>query len=85
MQGQPSRACTDPPPPPPPTADTLHANLREVQDLFEVKRFALFDQVGAWGAGATRCHASPRLRGNVSQLPQRFPPGCNPDCSSVVG
>lgn len=27
-------------------ADTLHANLLEVKDLFEVKRFALFDQVG---------------------------------------
>ena len=29
----------------PACADTLHANLLEVKDLFEVKRFALFDQV----------------------------------------
>lgn len=27
-------------------ADTLHANLTEVKDLFEIKRFAMFDQVG---------------------------------------
>ena len=26
-------------------ADTLHANLAEVRDLFEIKRFAMFDQV----------------------------------------
>lgn len=29
------------------SADTLHANLLEVKELFEVKRFALFDQVRA--------------------------------------
>ena len=34
-------------------ADTLHQNLQEVKDLFEIKRFALFDQVGAgwWAQG----------------------------------
>ena len=26
-------------------ADTLHANLLEVKDEYEIKRFALFDQV----------------------------------------
>ena len=35
------------------SADTLHQNLQEVKDLFEIKRFALFDQVGAgwWAQG----------------------------------
>ena len=40
-------------------ADTLHQNLQEVKDLFEIKRFALFDQVGAgcWvlGVRVDRC------------------------------
>ena len=31
-------------PPPPFPAETLHSNLVAVQDTFEIKRFAVFDQ-----------------------------------------
>ena len=40
-------------------AETLHANLVEVKDLFEIKRFALFDQVSPAGG---------RGRGDASWL-----------------
>ena len=49
-------------------ADTLHANLLEVKELFEVKRFALFDQVGGCCrfAGGRGCASLRHARGGAT-------------------
>lgn len=59
-------------------ADTLHANLAEVRDLFEIKRFAMFDQVcGGCGECLWQPVGQPQgLHPNLHVFPALLPPPC---------